>query len=139
MNYSGKNIPLPTKCLLEKIELVIKRMHWKAHFFLKKNDTEEENDSASEPENDHAYYGLKSKRTPPKIDEMANFERDMLNIVDNLKFRQVKNEFQSKLDKDVRDINASNRVFVHADKTRNIYQMKVDDYRKTLQDNITTK
>lgn len=81
MNYSGKNIPLPTKCLLEKIELVIKRMHWKAHFFLKKNDTEEENDSASEPENDHAYYGLKSKRTPPKINEMANFEKDMLNIV----------------------------------------------------------
>ena len=120
------------------MELVIKRMHWKAHFFLKKNDTEEENDSASEPENDHAYYGLKSKRTPPKINEMANFEKDMLNIVDNFDFRQVKNEFQSKLDKDVRDINASNRVFVHADKTRNIYQMKVDDYRKTLQDNITT-
>ena len=38
-NYSFKNIPTPTRAsyqltLTEKIESVIKRMLWKAHFFL---------------------------------------------------------------------------------------------------------
>ena len=41
-NYSLKNIPTPTKTsyqlmLMEKIESVIKRMRWKAHFYLNKD------------------------------------------------------------------------------------------------------
>ena len=39
LNYSFKNIQTPTKTpyqltLTEKIESIIKRMRWKAHFFL---------------------------------------------------------------------------------------------------------
>ena len=41
-NYSLKNIPTPTKTsyqlmLMEKIDSFIKRMRWKAHFYLKKD------------------------------------------------------------------------------------------------------
>ena len=41
--YSLKNIPLLDKRsyqlkLIEKIESVLKRMHWKAHFFLPKEN-----------------------------------------------------------------------------------------------------
>ena len=40
LNYSTKNIPIPQpnvfkKRLIEKVESVIKRMRWKALFFLK--------------------------------------------------------------------------------------------------------
>ena len=63
----------------------------------------------------------------------------MLTFVDNLQFRTVNNEFQTKLRKDVNRINQSNNIFVHADKTRNIYQMTPDSYDKLLLDNITQK
>ena len=40
-NYSLKNIPVPSRTsyklqLIDKIEILIKRMRWKAHFFLNK-------------------------------------------------------------------------------------------------------
>ena len=42
-NYSLKNIPVPSRTsyklqLIDKIESVIKRMPWKAHFFLNNNE-----------------------------------------------------------------------------------------------------
>ena len=42
-NYSTKNIPIPSrnsfkKRLIEKVESVIKRMRWKAFFFMKDDD-----------------------------------------------------------------------------------------------------
>ena len=45
-DYSYKNIPIPTERnyklqLLEKIELVIKRMRWKVHFYNEKKDVKE--------------------------------------------------------------------------------------------------
>ena len=49
-DYSLKNIPTPSKIwyqlrLIDKIESVIKRMHWKAHFFL--TNTHNANDSVN--------------------------------------------------------------------------------------------
>ena len=45
-DYSHKNIPMPTERndklqLMEKIELVIKRMRWKAHFYKERKDAKE--------------------------------------------------------------------------------------------------
>lgn len=143
MHYSGKNIPLPscreyTKILLEKVESVIKRMRWKAFFFLNNDDNTEEstNEDAGTP---NETYGLKSKRTPPVINEMIKFEQDMLSMVENIEFRQVKNTFQSKLTEDVKKITSSDCIFVEADKTRNMYKMDVTDYNKLLTENITQK
>ena len=36
-------------------------------------------------------------------------------------------------------INGSDKVFVHADKTRNVYLMSPHDYEKLLNENITNK
>ena len=55
-DYTGKNILIPSKteyvkCLMEKIETFIKRMRWKANFFLQADSTEEtgtESDSDTE-------------------------------------------------------------------------------------------
>ena len=59
MNYSTKNIPIPTKHeytikLISKVEQFIKRMRWKALQFLDKLDnTVQEN------------YGFKTRKSPP--------------------------------------------------------------------------
>ena len=59
-DYAYKSIPIPTEknCklqLMEKIELVIKRMRWKAHFYNEKKDVKE-NETQTIPKT----YGLKS-------------------------------------------------------------------------------
>ena len=56
LNYSLKNIPVPTKSsyqlkLIDKNESVIKRMRWKTLFFLRDNsDTNNNNNDISENE-----------------------------------------------------------------------------------------
>jgi hypothetical protein len=55
-----KNIPIPSqhahlRNLIEKVESVIKRMRWKANFFLKGDKNSNESD----------YFGLPSTKTPP--------------------------------------------------------------------------
>ena len=106
MDYSGKNIPLPSnkdylKRLLEMTESLIKRMRWKAFYFLRKEDaSDHSSDSSSDTSNcdddTHTeFFGLKSKRTPPPIQEMVSFESDLLSMVENIQFRKVNDNFQS--------------------------------------------
>ena len=62
-DYSLKNIPLPDKRsyqlkLIAKIESVLKRMRWKVHFFLSKENQQPET---------LKIYGFKSCNHPPQI------------------------------------------------------------------------
>ena len=54
-----------------------------------------------------------------------------------MQFRRVKNDFQNRLKNDIRSIQSSKKVFIFADKTRNIYEMEKSNYEKLLTDNIT--
>ena len=72
-NYSLKNIPVPSSAscklqLIHKIESVIKRMRWKAHFFLNNN---EKNTEVAKREN----FGFKSKHLY-QLRELDNFGKD---------------------------------------------------------------
>ena len=131
-DYSLKNIPIPSRDnylrnLIEKVESVLKRMRWKAHFFLKGEKSQEKTN----------YFGLLSNKTPPTILELKAFEEDVLKIIENIKFRDTKNNFQETLASDLKKINSSHNMFVFADKTRNIYETSLETYNKLLHDNIT--
>ena len=67
---------------MEKIELVIKRMRWKAFFY-------DQGNNKYIPEN----YGLKSLNCPPKIKEMTNFENDLTNLLKASNFVASKSFF----------------------------------------------
>ena len=80
LEYSLKNIPIPSKRnyklkLMEKTEMLIKRMRWKAIFF-------DEKDKNRPKET----YGLKSFKTPSQVKDLLPFENDLLNLVKNVKF-----------------------------------------------------
>ena len=131
-NYSLKNIPTPTKAsyqlmLMEKIEGVVKRMQWKAHFYIKKDKS------------NIAYtnYVFKTRNYPPQCKELQNFEKDLLDTIKLIKFWIVKNSFQRKLNEDILNIKSSPDVYAFADKTDNIYKLSPQDYRKLLHENIT--
>ena len=133
-NYSLKNIPIPSKKsyllkLIEKVELVIKRMRWKAVFF----DQKKKDDKSENADN----FGIKSKKCPPQVNDMIAFENDLFYMIKNIKFKQVKNDFLDKLNNDLSEINNSSQIFVFADKTRNMYEMPKESYTKLISENIT--
>ena len=99
-NYSLKNIPTPSITsyqlkLIEKVESVIKRMRWKAHFFLNGDNTEEIRKET---------FGFKSRHHPPQPTELEMFEKDLLHIINLIKFRNQKNTFQQKLKAEIDEI-----------------------------------
>ena len=131
--YSYKNIPIPSVrsyklYLLEKIEMVIKRMRWKAYFFNKKDENNEIQET----------YGLKSLNCPPQIKELSAFEDELFNLINILKFRKIRSAFQNKLKEDIKTINEETKTLTFADKTTNMYKLTKEEYNKFLKDSITT-
>ena len=105
LNYSTKNIPIPSERnyllkLTEKTELVIKQMRWKAIYCNegkgRRNQTE--------------WSGMRLTRCPGKVNELVPFEKDLIALVRNVKFRKVKNQFQKKLQQDIRKIRTSDLI-----------------------------
>ena len=87
-----KNIPIPSKNaylkrLIEKVENVIKRMRWKA-FFFERNEDEDQDELNDEQNNQDHKYGFKSRKCPPQIEDMEKFEDDLLEMVKNIKFEK---------------------------------------------------
>ena len=80
---------------MEKIELVIKRMRWKEHFYNEKKDVKE-NETQTIPE----AYGLKSLNCPLQVKELIQFDSDLLDMIKSLKFR-TKSHFQRRLTEDI--------------------------------------
>jgi len=131
LHYSKKNIPIASERdykmkLIEKIEAVIKRMRWKAIFF--------ENDSEEDAQNEN--YGLKTTNTPQQVPELVEFEKELIEIIPKLKFKNGMSNFQSKLKRDIKTIKESDKIYVPADKTSNMYMITKEDYNKILHNHI---
>jgi hypothetical protein len=136
LGYSTKNIPFPNQKayksqLVEKMEAVIKRMRWKAKFFISRS--EEEDPVAVEN------YGLKSQMCPPPVKEMAQFEIELLQIAKDLEFRQPTNNFQKRLKDDITSIRRSRKTLTPADKTSNMYRLSKEEYERLKTNAITSK
>ena len=96
-NYLLKNIPFPDKSsytlkLMEKIESVVKRMQWKAYFYLNKETQEKQQKNT---------FGFKSQHHPPQCNLLEEFEKDVFDIIKSIKFRKVRNKFQEELKEDL--------------------------------------
>ena len=139
-DYSLKNIPLPSKDaykkrLVEKVEIFIKRMRWKAYFF---DQNEENNDENKEnPRSNINNYGFKSRNCPKQNKHLDKFEDDLLLMIKNIEFRNVNDTFQNKLQNDIREINRNPKTITFADKSRNLYEIEKEEYNKLLMENIT--
>ena len=133
--YSLKNIPIPSErnykmMLMEKIELVIKKMRWKVIY---SNEDQRGNEN-----NERIQYGLKSPYCPPVVKDLTAFETDLCNLVTKIKFRRVNCSFQHQLKKDAKNISTSNQIYTPADKTSNIYKISKDQYSHLLKNAVTS-
>ena len=112
LNYLLKNIPIPSydlyKKLIEMAESVLKRMRWRAFFFLRNEDEED-------VRGDGMHYGFNSHRCLPQIDELKSFEDNMAKLIESVEFRRPRDNFQNTLQNDVTHIRDFQAIFVPAD------------------------
>ena len=47
-------------------------------------------------------YGLKSNKCPRQLKELIPFEDDLIDLVKNIKFGEVRNDFQKQLHEDLK-------------------------------------
>ena len=111
------------KSPIEKVESVIKRKRWKAFFF---DRNEQDNNDAINNDN----FGFKSRKCPPQNSELYKFEADLLDMVHNIKFRKVNKKFQNKLNEDISKMKKSTKAFIPADKTSNFYKLDKTQHDK---------
>ena len=76
-------------------------------------------------------------RTPPPIDELKEFEDDMLRMIQSTKFKQVNNHFLNTLKNDAESITNETKLIIAADKTTNFYKLDPPTYNNLLEQNIT--
>ena len=75
---------------------------------------------------------------PGKVNELVQFEKDLIALVKNVKFRKVKNHFQKKLQHDIKMIKTSDKTLTFANKTSNMYRLSKDQYNMLLNNCITS-
>ena len=94
-------------------------MRWKAHFLLDGDDKDN---------NTKTSFGFKSRYHPPPWTELEHFEKDLINIINNIKFTNIKNSFQKKLRAGITEIKNSRNIDVFVDKTNNFYKILTSEH-----------
>ena len=63
------------------------------------------------------FHIFKSRKCPLQHKELIDFENGLLELVKNVTFIKVYNNFHDQPNKDIKSIRKSNNVFIFADKT----------------------
>ena len=113
--------------LILKAKNLNKRMRWKALAFLGKIEQIKHNQN----------YNFHTRNCPAVVEELREFECDLQLMIKNVVFKKVNNSFQIQLPNDVKKVKESDKIFVPADKLRNIYLLSKDEYQKLLTQTIT--
>ena len=71
-------------------------MRWKAFFFFCKKKKKETESTFN--------YGFKTRKCPPQYKDLMEFEDDLQKMISNVQFRRVNNDFQNRLNNDLRSI-----------------------------------
>ena len=66
------------------------------------------------------------------------FDVDLVDLVKNIKFCKVRNDFQMKLREDLMKVRSSKKTMTFADKTSNMYRLEKEEYHRLLQNAVTT-
>ena len=62
------------------------------------------------------------------MNALVPFEKDLISLVKNVKFRKVKSKFHEKLHQDIRMIRTSDKTMTFVDKTKKMHRLgKVQD------------
>ena len=68
-------------------------------------------------------------------EEQPKAIKHIARLLENVKFRDIKDDFIQALEKDKKRVDASKNVLVFTDKARNLYEMKTSTYNKLVTEN----
>ena len=130
-DFSLKNIPLSNhveyhRMLVARCEQFIRQLRWKTFYFRKGTDGKEKKE----------VFGFKSNRTPPQDEELVAFEKDLWDLVKNVKYRTNTSKFQRELKETVQKIKNNQNLIIPADKTDNFYEVPVEKYDELVRNNV---
>ena len=66
-------------------------------------------------------------------------QNDVIVLVQSIRFRQTRNHFQKKIQKEIQLIKSSNKTVTFADKTTNLYRLTKAEYNNLINNAITSK
>ena len=84
-------------------------------------------------------YGLKTLHSPKQVKELSAFEKELIAVVKEIKFRNARSDFQTTLQEDIRLIHNSKKTINFADKTSNMYRLTKEEHNKLLRNAVTSK
>ena len=73
-------------------------------------------------------YGFKTNKYPSRVEEIKEFEDDVIDIIANIETKQASNNVLTELKEDVEKIEKQTEMLVSADKTSNLYLVEAEDY-----------
>ena len=74
-----------------------------------------------------------------QVKKLSAFEKELIAVVKDIKFRNARSDFQTTLQEDIRLIHNSKKTMTFADKTSNMYQLTKEEHNKLLRNAITLK
>ena len=127
--HSLKNIPTPTNAMYSK-QLITKTEQFIQDYIGKPF-------SSTQMMTAHKkYVRIQSHKNGPSNKSLHDFESDFYEMINNVQFPDYRSRFQRRLINDVKNINKSIKIYLMADKTRNIYEVSEDRYNKLLFDQL---
>ncbi|GAB1601065.1 hypothetical protein Ahia01_000384700 [Argonauta hians] len=146
LNISLKDIPYPDEheylqLMTHSIIILLQKVRWKVWVY-NNGKNSGSNNGDTNPNQDEYKKEFKTTKNPPPNPLLAPLERDLLNIVTELKFKpnnRTKSKYQKKLDSIVTKIKKDKDILVLADKTGNAYFLKPEKYVQLINKELKGK
>ena len=97
-------------------------MRWKAYFYLNPGTISNTKDT----------YGFKSTKNPLPVEELKEFENDMLKMIQSIKFKHINSLFLDKRKEVAIKIKNETNLPITADKATNFYKLEPPAYNDLL-------
>ena len=133
-DFSQKNIPLGDRTtymemMIGAIEKFDRNLSWRAYFKLNPHLVTKSKEN----------FGFRSTKAAPRVKELNAFERDLVKLLQNVKFRRRGKPFLTNLKEEVKRINQKKELIIPADKTSNFYLVPTDKYEDLVNKEIHKK
>ena len=129
-NCSIKDIPLPSKKeyriqLIHSTKKFFDTLCWRVWHYKNPNNNERTET-----------YGFPSTRKVPRDEDLKTLESELYDLVENIEYRDAKNDFQKELGAKIDGIKSETKVIIPADKTSNFYKLEKENFLDLVERNV---
>ena len=73
-------------------------------------------------------FGFRSQKPAPYMPELKGFEDKLYDLTKSVEFRETKTIFQTKMARDLKDIDREHKIYMAADETNNFYKVEKETF-----------